>query len=134
MGFSFVPRLSQGIRDHMPEDDRLTVISISALACILRDVPHEGLGHGVTAWLSGAHRFTVSTVALQSDIETRWIPAIGTLANLACAGIRWLLLLRARRYGPVTRYLFCSRLRGTSLPALATFCFPVSSILATGRQ
>lgn len=54
----------------MANDDRLTVIAISALACILPDVLHEGLGHGVTAWLSGAHRLTISTVALQSDIDT----------------------------------------------------------------
>ncbi len=64
------------------KDDRLTIIAIAALACILGDVLHEGLGHGVTAWLSGAHRITMSTVALQSDIETRWIAANGTLVNL----------------------------------------------------
>jgi hypothetical protein len=44
-------------------DDRPTLIAISALACILQDVLHEGLGHGVTAWLSGAHTITISTVA-----------------------------------------------------------------------
>jgi hypothetical protein len=47
------------------QDDRLTLISVSALAYILSDVLHEGLGHGVVAWLSGAQ--TMSTVALQSD-------------------------------------------------------------------
>lgn len=52
------------------KDDRLTLIAILALACILQDVLHEGLGHGVTAWLSGAHRVTMSTVALDSDIDT----------------------------------------------------------------
>ena len=65
----------------MPEtgsDDRLTTIAISALACIVQDVLHEGLGHGVTAWLSGAHRVTMSTVALQSDVDTRLISANGT--------------------------------------------------------
>ena len=76
------------------KDDRLTLIAISALACILQDVLHEGLGHGVTAWLSGAHKVTMSTVALQCDIETRWISANGTLVNLLFAGIFWLLLLR----------------------------------------
>jgi hypothetical protein len=30
-------------------DDKLTIIAISLLACILQDVVHEGLGHGVTA-------------------------------------------------------------------------------------
>jgi hypothetical protein len=66
--------------DHVvpAKDDRLTLIAISALACIVQDVLHEGLGHGGTAWLSGARHLTMSTVALQSDIETRWISANGT--------------------------------------------------------
>ena len=84
-------------------DDSLTVIAISALACILQDILHEGVGHGVTAWLSGAHRVTMSTVALQSDIETKWVSANGTLVNLVCAGILWLLLRNGHRYGPSAR-------------------------------
>jgi hypothetical protein len=89
---------------HPAKDDKLTVIAISALACMLQDILHEGLGHGVTAWLSGAHRVTMSTVALQSDIETRWISANGTLVNLVCAVILWLLLRTGPRYRPATRY------------------------------
>jgi hypothetical protein len=49
------------------KDDSLTLIAISVLACIVQVVLHEGLRHGVTAWLSGTHRMTMSTVALQSD-------------------------------------------------------------------
>src|ERR1700723_3274011 len=60
------------------KDDRATLIAISVLACFLQDILHEGLGHGVTAWLSGAHTITLSTVALQADIDTRWISANGT--------------------------------------------------------
>ena len=85
-------------------DDRPTVIAISALTGIIADVLHEGLGHGVTAWLSGAHRLTISTVALQSDISTRWISANGTLVNLLSGFVFWFLLLRPRRYGPALRY------------------------------
>ena len=40
------------------QDDRPTVIAVSVLACVLQDVLHEGLGHGVTAWLSGARQVT----------------------------------------------------------------------------
>ena len=86
------------------KDDLPTVIALSALACILQDVLHEGLGHGVTAWLSGARQLTMSTVALQSDIDSRWISANGTLVNLLFAGIFWLLLLKPQRYKPVTFY------------------------------
>ena len=35
------------------KDDRVILIAISVLACFLQDVLHEGLGHGVTAWVSG---------------------------------------------------------------------------------
>src|SRR5580704_13300771 len=85
-----------------PRDDRPTVIAISALACILQDVLHEGLGHGVTALLSGAHTLTISTVALQSEIDTRWIAANGTLVNLVFAAIFWLLLRKPQGYRPNT--------------------------------
>ena len=92
-------------------DDRATVIAIAAIACIVQDVLHEGLGHGVTAWLSGAHRVTMSTVALQSDIDKRLISANGTLVNLLFAAIFW-LLLRRRNYRPATRYFLVLALMG----------------------
>src|SRR6202008_4297123 len=104
-----------GINSAMPEtsgDDVATVAAIAALACILQDVLHEGLGHGVTAWLSGAHTVTMSTVALQSDIDTRLIAANGTLVNLLFAAIFWLLLRRAQRYRPAVRYFLVLALMG----------------------
>jgi len=104
-------------------DDRLTLIAISALACILQDVLHEGLGHGVTAWLSGAHRVTMSTVALQSDIDTRWISANGTLVNLLFAAIFWILLLRPRRYRPTTRYFLVLAMAGNLFTGTGYFLF-----------
>jgi hypothetical protein len=105
------------------EDDRITVIAISALACVLQDVLHEGLGHGMTAWLSGAHRLAISTVALQSDIETRWISANGTLVNLLFGAIFWLLLLRPQRYGPATRYFLVLAMAGNLFTGTGYFLF-----------
>jgi hypothetical protein len=105
------------------KDDRLTLIAIPALACILQDVLHEGLGHGVTAWLSGGHRLTMSTVALQSDIDTRWISANGTLVNLLFAAIFWLLLLRPRRYTPATRYFLVLAMAGNLFTGTGYFLF-----------
>jgi hypothetical protein len=104
-------------------DDRLTIISISALACILQDVLHEGLGHGVTPWLSGAHKVTMSTVAMQSDIETRWISANGTLVNLLFAAIFWLLLLKPQRYSPAVRYFLVLTLAGNLFTGTGYFFF-----------
>lgn len=110
--------------DEMPvKDDRLTIVAISALACILQDVLHEGLGHGVTAWLSGAHTLTISTVALQSDNDTRWIAANGTLVNLVFAAIFWLLLLRPQRYRPATRYFLILALAGNLFTGTGYFFF-----------
>jgi hypothetical protein len=105
------------------KDDRLTLIGISALACILQDVLHEGLGHGVTAWLSGAHRVTMSTVALQSDIDTRWISANGTLVNLAAAAILWLVLLRPARYRPAIHYFLVLAMAGNLFTGTGYFLF-----------
>jgi hypothetical protein len=110
----------------MPEtrgDDRLTMIALSALACIVQDVLHEGLGHGVTAWLSGAHRVTMSTVALQSDVDTRLISANGTLVNLLFAAIFWLLLRGAQRYRPSVRYFLVLALMGNLFTGTGYFLF-----------
>jgi hypothetical protein len=105
------------------KDDHFTLIAISALVCILGDLLHEGLGHGVTAWLSGAHRITISTVALQTDIETRWISANGTLANLLFGGIFWLLLQRPQRYRPATRYFLVLAMAGNLFAGTGYFLF-----------
>jgi hypothetical protein len=110
----------------MPEtapDDRVTVVALAAIACVVQDVLHEGLGHGVTAWLSGAHRLTMSTVALQSDLDTRLIAANGTLVNLLFAAIFWLLLRRARRYRPATRYFLVLALMGNLFTGTGYFFF-----------
>ncbi len=108
---------------HSPKNDSLTMIAVSALACILQDVLHEGLGHGVTAWLVGAHQITMSTVALQSDIETRWVSANGTAVNLVIAGILWLLLLRPQRYRPVTLYFLVLAMAGNLFTGTGYFLF-----------
>jgi hypothetical protein len=112
------------------KDDRLTLIAISALACILQDVLHEGLGHGVTAWMSGAHIMTMSTVVLQSDMGTRWISANGTLVNLVFGALFWLLLLRPKRYRPATRYFLALAMAGNLFTGTGYFLF--SGILNFG--
>jgi len=105
------------------EDDRFTLIAISVLACMLQDILHEGLGHGVTAWLSGAHRVTLSTVALQSDIETRWISANGTLVNLVFGAIFWVLLRKPQRYRPATFYFLMLAMAGNLFTGTGYFLF-----------
>jgi hypothetical protein len=105
------------------KDDALTIVAIAVLACVVQDILHEGLGHGVTAWLSGAHSITMSTVALQSDIETRWISANGTLVNLVFAAVFWFLLRNARRYSPTLRYFFVLAMMGNLFTGTGYFLF-----------
>src|SRR5579863_5495153 len=105
------------------KDDRLTVITISLVACALQDVLHEGLGHGVTAWLSGARTLTISTVALSCDIDTRWISANGTLVNLVFGALLWLLLRRPQRYRPATRYFLVIAMAGNLFTGTGYFLF-----------
>jgi hypothetical protein len=110
----------------MPEtarDDRVTIIAIAAIAYAVQDVLHEGLGHGVTAWLSGARSVTISTVALQSDLDTRLIAANGTLVNLLFAAVFWLLLRRAGHYRPETRYFLLLALMGNLFTGTGYFLF-----------
>jgi hypothetical protein len=105
------------------KDDRLTVVAVSVLAYVVQDILHEGLGHAVTAWLSGAHRLTISTVALSSDIETRWISANGTLVNLLFAAIFWIMLRRPERYSPVTYYFLVLAMAGNLFTGTGYFLF-----------
>src|ERR1700687_2720241 len=105
------------------KDNLATVIAISALACILQDTLHEGLGHGVTAWLTGARHLTMSTVALQSDLDTRLIAANGTLVNLLFGAVFWFLLLRPQRYRPATRYFLIMAMAGNLFTGTGYFFF-----------
>jgi hypothetical protein len=105
------------------KDDLLTLISASALARILGDILHEGIGHGVTAYLSGAQKMTLSTVALQSDNDTRLIAAMGTIVNLIAAAVLWLILRNASRLKPTTRYFFVTCMAGNLFTGTGYFFF-----------
>jgi hypothetical protein len=104
-------------------DDLLTLIFVSTCACILQDVLHEAVGHGLTAWLSGAHKITISTVALQSDIETRVISAGGTIVNLIAGAIFWLILRSASNPRPATRYFLLLATAGNLFTGTGYFFF-----------
>jgi len=65
----------------------------------------------------------VSTVALQSDLDTRLIAAAGTLVNLLFAAVFWLLLRRTRRYQPATRYFLVLALMGNLFTGTGYFFF-----------
>src|SRR5215475_1135057 len=89
--------------ENLPEDDRLTVVAVSAVAYICQAVCHEG-GHAVAGWLAGAHRITISSIAFQIDIDSLWAVAAGVLVNLISAALLLLLLLKPHRYKSATHY------------------------------
>ena len=104
------------------QDDRLTVIAVAALACILQDVLHEGVGHGLASYVLGAHTITLSTVAEDSDITSQWIDAAGTLVNLAAAA-GFYLALRVLRGGPTLRLFLVLCLAGNLFTGTGYFLF-----------
>jgi hypothetical protein len=77
-------------------DDLWTLAAFGALAYMISNVLHEGLGHGGVAWLSGARQITVTSTYMDAGIDTRWILAAGTLVNLAF-GLLGLAALRGMR-------------------------------------
>jgi hypothetical protein len=85
------------------QDDRLTVCAVAALAFMLGDVLHEGLGHACVALATVAPQGVISTVAWSSSYDSRLVDAGGTLVNLAAGCIFWLLLRAWRRASPQTR-------------------------------
>ena len=76
-------------------DDTLTVCAISALAAMMGNVLHEGVGHGLLALATGTTTGTLSTVAWSSPHDTRLVAAGGTLVNLATGLALWFMLRRA---------------------------------------
>jgi hypothetical protein len=85
-------------------DDTLTICAISVVAGIVANVIHEGVGHGLTALLTGADSGVLTTVAWSSAFGSRLVAAGGTLANLAAALVFWLALRCAKHASQRTRY------------------------------
>jgi hypothetical protein len=85
-------------------DDALTIIAISVVAGIVANVLHEGVGHGLTALLTGAKSGVLTTVAWSSASDTRLVAAGGTLVNLAAALVFWLALRSAKLASMPMRY------------------------------
>ena len=102
---------AQGVASHSPSlkplpyvDDVVTVVAIGALAAILSNVLHEGMGHAMTALVTGAQSGVVSTVAWSSVYDSRLVEAGGTLANLLAGLLFWIALRAARTASPGLRY------------------------------
>lgn len=65
------------------QHSKASIISMTAIALSLTATLHEGLGHGVTAWLRGNVVTELTSNHLSSARPDRWVAAGGTLVNLA---------------------------------------------------
>src|SRR6266851_7182489 len=95
---------SQSERPTATADDALTISAISVIAAILTNVLHEGVGHGLTALLTGAKSGVLTTVAWSSAFDSHLVEAGGTLANLAAALLFWLPLRSTKNAAMPLRY------------------------------
>src|ERR1043166_6339660 len=95
---------SQQQKSVSTSDDTLTICAISIVAAIVCNVLHEGVGHGLTALLTGAQTGVLTTVAWSSTFDSRLVEAGGTLVNLASALVFWLALRNAKNASTRLRY------------------------------
>ncbi len=98
-------------RPRPPSDvDNLTLIAMTAVAYILANGVHEGMGHGGACLVNGGRCVALSAVFFECDQSAlsasahRWIAAAGTLGNLALGGLALLLSARSARRATPARY------------------------------
>lgn len=73
---------------------KVTIVSLSVLAAATASLLHEGLGHGVTAWLRGDVVTELTSNHLNAVREDKLVDAGGTLVNLI-VGVLCLFAARA---------------------------------------
>jgi hypothetical protein len=86
-------------------DNKLTIISMAVVASALATLLHEGVGHGLIAWLRGDIPTQLTSNHLSSVRSDRWVDAGGPLVNLFF-GASSLLASRLARNRANVRYFF----------------------------
>ncbi|HXS74640.1 MAG TPA: hypothetical protein VN753_00580 [Terracidiphilus sp.] len=84
--------------------NKATIISIAVLSMGLAALLHEGLGHGVTAWLRGDAVTQLTSNHLSDNESDRFVEAGGTIINLFTGAIALIGSFRARSN---LRYFLC---------------------------
>jgi hypothetical protein len=107
----------------MPEEhNKATIVSMAVVALGTAVLLHEGLGHGVTAWLRCDIPTELTSNHLSSVRPDKWVSAGGTLVNLAVGALA-LLAARAAGTRANLRY-FCWILAAKNLfPGAGYFMF-----------
>ena len=99
---------------------KATIVSMAVIASAAATLLHEGLGHGVTAWLRGDIVTDLTSNHLSAMVPDRLVDAAGTIVNLvvgsACLGASILAGSRAN-----TRYFLWLLAALNLLPAAGYF-------------
>lgn len=107
----------------MPDrHNKATIISMAILATGLALLLHEGVGHGVVAWLRGDVPTQLTGNHLSSVRPDRWVDAGGTLVNLA-VGLLALLVARSSSLHANRRYFFWLLAAHNLFPGAGYFLF-----------
>ncbi len=102
--------------------NKATIISMAVLASAAATLLHEGVGHGLIAWLRGDIPTELTSNHLSSLHPDRWVEAGGTLVNLF-AGAICLLLARAAGRRANLRYFLWILAALNLLPGAGYFLF-----------
>jgi hypothetical protein len=90
----------------MAKSDKLTIISMAVLAIAASSLLHEGLGHGVTAWLRGDIPTELTSNHLSDIRPDRLVDAGGTLVNLAVGALAMAASFAAGRRANLRYFLW----------------------------
>ena len=103
-------------------NSKLTIVSMAVIASAAATLLHEGLGHGVTAWLRGDIVTELTSNHLSALKPDHWVEAGGTIVN-AIVGSASLLAARAAGNRANTRYFLWLLAALNLLPAAGYFMF-----------
>ncbi len=87
------------------KDDVVSICAISMLAFMISDFLHEGVGHALTALLTGTQTGVLSSVAWSSAVDSRLVAAGGTVVNLLAGCLFW-VALGSRKHATMQTRLF----------------------------
>lgn len=104
------------------ENSKATIISLAVLASAAATLLHEGVGHGLVAWLRGDIPTELTSNHLSSLRPDHWVEAGGTLVNLFVGGLS-LLASRAAGNHANLRYFLWILAALNLLPGAGYFLF-----------
>lgn len=84
-------------------NSKLTIASMAVLAIAISSALHEGVGHGVTAWLRGDVPTELTSNHLSDMTPDRLVDAGGTIVNLIVGAVVMLAACRLGRRGGEAR-------------------------------